>query len=347
MFLLLLLLVTGCCFGQERVVEDQYFNTEYLANYEQVAQDLINTEGFYQVIFPAQDGTELTGLVRIHEDAPYSVICCAGFMPGAKEGLATLIRLLDPKANILFFDARGHGKSAGRFLTNLHNYGLDEYKDIVGALKFMKEKAPESPLFLYGLCAGAYHAAHMLLAIEHDPIIKGLIFDSGFTNPLESIHIPGQYFKEKIAPALCAKLYKEPKKKSKHRFISKFLGFCAASAFDILGLCLYPFCPTKEKLDLLHKIKQKPFEYPVLFIHAEQDSLAKIERVKEFAELIREREEWWIPAPTHEKDPRPEHALNHIKCKTEYLKRLQGFINKQLEKNARAKASGTNKDTNN
>lgn len=305
----IVLLFFSSCFAQEVSVTDKYFNTQYLANYDQVARDLIAQEQFNPITFPAQDGTQLCGLVRINQDAPYSIICCAGFLPGRKEGLATLIRLLDPKANILFFDARGHGNSKGRFFFNLHNYGLNEYKDIAGALEYIKHQAPGSPIFLHGMCAGAYHAANALLAIPNDDHIKGLIFDSGFTNPLESTHIPGRYCKDKIAPALCAKLYQEPKEKAKHRFFSKFLGLCATSFFRILGWCLYPFCPKKEKLDLALKAREKSFGYPVLFIHAEQDSLAKIDTVKQFAQLVDQRDEWWIPAPAHENEPRPEHAL--------------------------------------
>lgn len=335
MRILLVSLFVLNCIGQELVLkEDHFFDTKFLNNYALVAKRMVDEEEFKHVSFTCQDGVQLAGLARSKPDAPFWVICCAGFLPGAKEGLASFIRLLPSEANILFFDARGHGSSNGRFWTNLHRYGLNEYEDIAAAIKYIKDTSTyPTPIFLHGLCAGAYHAANTLLTIPQDDQIKGLIFDSGFTNPLNSMNIPGEYFKEKIAPGICAWIYKETKEKAKTRYLSKFLGVLAVGFFRIIGVCVHPFLkPKTERLDLFTKIKKTPLAYPVLFIHAESDKFAKIQPIKEFAALVADRDEWWIPDAQNESDPRPEHALNQIKCKYEYLIRLRAFITKQLKK---------------
>ena len=335
MHILLISLVTISCFAQQVVLkEDHLFNTTFLTDYSEVAKCVVAEEEFERVSFSSLDGIQLAGLARIKPNAPYSVVCCAGFLPGRKEGLATFIRLLPPEANILFFDARGHGDSYGRFWTNLHNYGLNEYKDVAAAIDYIKTKsAYNTPIFLHGLCAGAYHAANTLMIMPKDDQIKGLIFDSGLTNPLDSMDIPGEYCKEKTAPALCAKFYRESKEKAKTRFLSKILGAIGAGFFRLLGACVYPFLKQKAaRLDLLAKAQIRPIQYPVLFIHAESDKFAKIDPVKKLAAQINTDPEncWWIPDAQKKEDPRPEHALNQIKCKHEYLARLRAFIDKQL-----------------
>lgn len=335
MRIVLLSLITMNSFAQQVALkEDQLFNTAFLANYTQVAKWIVAEEEFEPVSFSSSDGIQLAGLARIKPNAPYSVVCCAGFLPGRKEGLATFIRLLPQEANILFFDARGHGQSSGRLWTNLHNYGLDEYKDVAAAIDYIKKNSTkETPIFLHGLCAGAYHAANTLMTMPKDEQIKGLIFDSGLTSPLNSMDIPGEYCKEKTAPALCAQLYRESKEKAKTRFLSKILGAIGAGFFRLLGICVYPFLKQKAaQLDLLTKAQIRSIEYPVLFIHAESDKFAKIDPVKKLAESVKEHDEWWIPDAQKKEDPRPEHALNQIKCKHEYLARLRAFIDKQLKK---------------
>lgn len=347
MRILLLSFVTVTCFAQEVAIwneptdlnnRDSFFNPEFLRNYSAVALKMINEEAFQPVSFSSEDGIQLVGLARIKQNAPFSVICCAGFLPGRKEGLASLIRLFPKNVNLLFFDARGHGRSYGRFWTNLHRYGLNEYKDVIGAIDYIKKQcSTNTPIFLHGVCAGAYHAANTLMTIPKDEQIKGLIFDSGFTNPLDSMGIPGAYCKEKIAPALCIKWlhHKDTKEKAKTRLFSKILGAMAAGFFRVLGWCVYPFLkPKVAELDLLTKIKTQPINYPILFIHAESDKFAKVNEVKQLSASIDDHDEWWIPDAQTSNDPRPEHALNQIKCKHEYLTKLRAFIDKQIKKHS-------------
>ena len=67
--------------------------------------------------------------------------------------------------NILFIDARGHGKSEGSVLKNMWGYGKHEYKDIIAAIKFAHKKN-DVPIILYGVCAGAFNSMHALLKLQ-------------------------------------------------------------------------------------------------------------------------------------------------------------------------------------
>ena len=104
MRILLVSLFAFNCIAQEVVLkEDHFFDTKFLSNYTLVAQRMVDEEEFKHILFTCQDGIQLAGLARNKPNAPFWVICCAGFLPGAKEGLASLVRLLPPEANIPFF----------------------------------------------------------------------------------------------------------------------------------------------------------------------------------------------------------------------------------------------------
>lgn len=332
-FILLSLIVINC-FAQEFEVkntqlvinDERLFDPNFLRDYDTVAQTLVADKKFQHVSFKSTDGIQLAGLARINPLAPYSVICCAGFVPGRKEGIATLIELLPPEVNILFFDARGHGASSGRFWTNLHNYGLHEKEDIFGAIKCINELCNNKlkPIVLHGTCAGAYHATNALIELPNNQEqIAGLILDSGFTSPLDCMDIPGAYCKEKLAPGYSKKIYKKDSKDQiKKRYLTRFLAMISSFFMNSLAFCVRPFLkPKADKLDLLKKMQKNPIQCPVLFIHAENDAFAKIAPVKSLAQLVPNRQEWWIT------NPKAEHALNLIKCKEEYYAQIQAFLN--------------------
>ena len=114
-----------------------YFDTNFLTDYNAVEQKLINKEGFREVCFSTQDNIKICGLLLERPHAKYNMIFCGGFYPGRKETLSTFFHMVPNNCNILFIDARGHGKSEGGFLTNIHQYGQHEYLDIVAAISFI------------------------------------------------------------------------------------------------------------------------------------------------------------------------------------------------------------------
>lgn len=302
------------------IIESElFFNTQFLTKYDLVAQTLINKENFQEVFFQSSDGLQLNGLFRKKADAPYSIIFCAGFYPGRKEGLASFVKLVPENINILFFDARGHGKSEGRFFTNISNYGIDEYKDIIGAIQFMHKETANKPLFIHGICAGAFHATHALARIDTTHYqIKGFIFDSGLESLLNACTVPEKHFREKVIPSLLQKIYtSDSKKKVKERYLCKLLSSLTCTTIRIVTTLVKPSLEKREHTMALGNHLNK-ITCPIFFIHSYDDSYCPIQCIKDLTENASSKMCWWLN--------QSEHALNHIKHKDEYQKQLNIFI---------------------
>ena len=185
-----------------------FFNTQFLVHYDKVEQALISPEeGFKQIDFKSADGLNLKGLYKKVEGAPYTIIFAAGFYPGRKEGLATYTKMLKDNPNILLYDARGHGKSDGRLFSNLANYGVEDFNDPIGALRFAQKQNPNGEIKFFGTCAGAFHVARALSVIDcKKEKVTGFVYDSGYVTMLDIKPVPGMHFREKVIPGLLKSL---------------------------------------------------------------------------------------------------------------------------------------------
>lgn len=329
--LLCIVLLSGACasadlFCQESkksAPKNKYFDTAFLANYKQVARSL-KEENFNEVSFKSTDGLRLEGLYLKRSDARYTVLCCAGWWPGNKEGIATFYTLLPHDCNILFFDARGHGTSEGSF--RRLNYGVDDYKDIIGALEFV-HKDTGQPILLYGLCAGAFNAAHALFALQEqnrlDALqVSGLIFDSGWisverTSYSVAIAKTNEMLMKRVASWYVLPHYREAKKTT--------LFSCVASLASALIGCIHtlltPFFRHYDSTtNLLSKAQKKSLlGIPCLFIHSLDDTCVSLSDVQKFAACIPHKTCWWIDKPS-------KHACHYLKHTNEYQQYLHEFI---------------------
>lgn len=304
----------------------KYFKSNFLRDTALVHTSLLR-DNFTEINFPATDGISLNGLLRAPENPPFSVIFCSGFCPGRKEGLASLLEMLPQSSTLLFFDARGHGKSQGRFYSNIAQYGEHEYKDIIGAILYLAKKNPQ-PIFIFGTCAGAYHALRALIELNRtDQInsnhIKGLIFDSGFASLSNACTIPDKHFKDKIIPAALMTLYKnDTRAQIKERYIYKISTWLMSKALNILSYFLKPKIEENERKYALNQ-QITTLSCPIMYIHSEDDSYSSINEVKELAEHTKNKEAWWITEKS-------EHACHYLKHKVAYCQRLQAFISRLL-----------------
>jgi pimeloyl-ACP methyl ester carboxylesterase len=330
-FLILLLTITNGSFLDNstfvKSVSDKhyqddslYFNTQFLMNYNLVAKTLIQAENFQEISFITSDSITINGLYREITDAKYTILFCAGFYPGRKEGLATFIKIVPENCNILFFDARGHGKSTGRFFTNIYNYGCDEYKDIIAAIQFVSEKSKKT-IIVHGICAGAFHALRALsmLGSEQEKYqIKGFIFDSGITSIAKVTHVPEQYLCDKTIPNLFLSLYpQDTKKEVKQRYLCKISSFFITTGMAALTYLLKPFIKLHDaKINLAHDTHS--ISCPIFFIHSKNDKYASFEDVLNLANAVKNANYWWIEES--------EHALHHLKHAVEYKEKLNHFI---------------------
>ncbi len=130
------------------------------------------TLGFPQdnVTFPSLDEVELAGWWV--EGSPELVIICAhGYMMNRCEFVPMTGALRTSGASLLFFDFRGHGKSAKERCT----IGPHEGRDVQGAIRYAQSRHPDAKIILLGSSMGA--AASVLAAIEDPEAVDGLILD--------------------------------------------------------------------------------------------------------------------------------------------------------------------------
>jgi pimeloyl-ACP methyl ester carboxylesterase len=328
--LLSIVLLYGACasayLGAEEphksALRSKYFDTTFLGNYEQVARSL-KEENFNEITFKSTDGLRLEGLYLKRPNAHYNVICCAGWWPGRKEGIATFYTLLPQDCNILFFDARGHGNSEGSY--RQLNYGVHEYKDIIGALELVHADNGK-PTLLYGLCAGAFNAAHAIFELQKQNRLEalqvsGLIFDSGWVSVERTAYSVATARTHEILMKQIASWYVLPHYREAQK---TRLFLCAASLTNLLiggvHLLLKPFLMRYESsTNLLVKAQKTALRVPCLFIHSHDDTSVSLSDVQKFAACVPRKECLWINKTS-------KHACHYLKHTEVYEQYLHRFI---------------------
>jgi pimeloyl-ACP methyl ester carboxylesterase len=124
------------------------------------------------VRFQAVDGTPLAGWL-LEGDGGWPPVLLCHDLGSSKASLVNLgIELHDRGFTVLLIDFRGHGQSQGRSST----LGLDEKRDILGALDFLAQRrgGETGSVGVYGAGMGA-HAA--VLAAEDRSNLRVLVLD--------------------------------------------------------------------------------------------------------------------------------------------------------------------------
>ena len=299
-----------------------YFNTKFLTQYKWVTRRLKKVDGFVEGFFKNEDNQSINYLYLKRPDARYTILFCAGFLPGRKEGLASYYAMLPDDCNILFFDARAHGKSQGELI--LWKYGTQEYKDIIAATKFAHNQS-NAPIIIHGTCAGAFHAAHAVLEMQRRDLvtilnIKGLIFDSGWGNVKTTAYSSFHENAQSMLLNKCAQLYgAKDKEKVKNRWLYKGASqLLHVTARALHSFVAKPILSIKEYQTKLSG-KMSRIAIPTYFIHSTDDMEAPIGPVKQLAAQVKNKQCWWIDKPSR-------HACHNLKFKQEYKKNLLNFI---------------------
>jgi uncharacterized protein len=254
-------------------------------------EELLKRDDLIPVSFNSKDGIRLSAYFVKREAAIGNVVLCHGYQ-SSKEFLGNIIDML-PGYNILLFDFRAHGKSAGRFRT----LGCHEYKDLFAAVDFLKSKTrPQNvfskrlPLYIVGISMGGSVAIDA--ASRKADLCDGLIVDSSFAN-------------------LTSVVYNAFKIKS--------------------GLPKYPFVPVLIRvvnfvtssnvgkvspLDLVKKVEQ-----PIFFIHSCVDDIVDPrDTLKMYSNSKNEKSKLWI-------SPICIHARLHRTLPDIYKKKINKFLN--------------------
>lgn len=304
-----------------------FFNTRALSNEPLIHETLIQ-QGFKTTRLTASDGIVFECIYKQKKDARYSVIICSGW-PGTKEKGASLYAMLrDEPCNILLFDSRSSGKTAWPIWRRLWQFGQHEYKDIQAAIRFANSF--QCPIFLYGTCAGAFHAAHALLDLEKkdDPLkhrIRGLVFDSGWSDVDATSRSVAQ---EKIDRSI------------KNFLLATHAGYSPEKMDTSVAYTLIS-ASSKSLLNALHFVLFKPFfkfnasqtnllshidslQVPILFIHSYDDKETPF--IPTYLLYLKAplKTSWWIKRPSR-------HSCHFLKYKHEYQRQLITFFNAHLE----------------
>ena len=136
----------------------------------------------HTVRFEATDGIRLEGwTVSAHPARPW-IILCHGVGSNRSDLLEIAAGLHEARFNLLLFDFRGHGGSAGRTTS----FGFEEQRDLEGALAFLGQQphvAPR-PYGVYGISMGG---AVALMVAARDERIGAVAADSPYASLDDSI----------------------------------------------------------------------------------------------------------------------------------------------------------------
>jgi pimeloyl-ACP methyl ester carboxylesterase len=285
----------------------------------------LKEHGFSEITFKTPDNLTLHGLFLSRPNATSNVIVCAGWLPGKKEGMATFYDLLPTDCNILFFDARGHGNSEGPLLWKLWEYGIHEYKDVLGAISYLND-TNALPIIIVGICSGAFNAAHALVDLAKDnktesSHIKGLVFDSGWGSVTEIARTAPPAGLEKRLINLLKHIYA-----SKHQITQSYIFKLCSLITHINYTISYHIC-TKHVTNYYEHIttlfdKIHCISTPILFIHSSDDTYAIKSDALKLSELASHTTCWWIKESFH--------AKHHLIHKELYKEKLHDFLNHAL-----------------
>lgn len=299
---------------------EQFYTASFLKNNAAV-HACLKEHGFSETTFKTPDNLTLHGLFLSRPNATCNIIVCAGWLPGKKEGMATFYDLLPHDCNILFFDARGHGNSDGSLLWKLWEYGVHEYKDILGAISYLNG-TNSLPIIIVGICSGAFNAAHALVALaKHNKIdsshVKGLVFDSGWGSVSEIARTAPPAGIEKRLINLLKAIYT-----SKHQIKQSYIFKLCSLLTHMTYRLSYHAC-TKHITNYYERIttlfdKIHHISTPILFIHSHDDTYAIKSDAIKLSKLAPHTICWWIKQSFH--------AKHHLIHKELYKKKLQNFI---------------------
>ena len=292
----------------------QLFDTTTLKN-SAAAQQILLSHGFKKTCFTTQDNFKICGLFLDQsptKNIKGTILYCAGFYPGTKEGMASFYALLaDQPYNFLFFDARGHQESDGSLFSysNLKQYGSSEYQDIVAAINYLytynKERHITDSIIIHGICSGAFHSIKALEHLQktncpHCGTVKGIIFDSGWLRLVDIV--------EPIIQA-----------EAQNHFKNSYFSWLA-TPISFLITQFYRFALKHHHLKI-DNIKQSltSMTCPIFFIHCTNDPYVPITPIKTLAQQLNHPHSWWI---THDS-----HATYHLKQQELYTQKIKEFLN--------------------
>jgi len=245
---------------------------------------------FERVEFTASDGTRLSGWWipaalqapprrRNPAAAPPSaergqntVILCHGLAASKSNQLILGRRLVPGGFNVLAFDFRAHGESGGQ----LTSFGAIEKRDVLAAVRWVRENHPQEAHKIFGVGASMGGAA--LIAAAADPSAEGQAIDAVATYAAYDdldllVHdVSKEYFERPLG------------------WVLEHVGVPIASAHT--GVNLTAFAPAREVSNVWPR--------PILYIHGKQDEIIPFARGENLFDFTSQpKYHLWYPKGAH------------------------------------------------
>lgn len=130
-----------------------------------------------EVHFAASDGARLTGWLAIASPSAPTIILVHGFKGSHVQMLPWARFLYAAGYNVLLYDSRGCGESAGWNIT----LGAREPDDLIGAVQYLRAR-PDLKLKRFGALGISLGAGIVLSAAAREPAIAAVVADSAWTD---------------------------------------------------------------------------------------------------------------------------------------------------------------------
>jgi len=219
---------------------------------------------YEDVRFMTHDGLQLAGWLIPHAESRGNVIFCHGHGRNREQGTGLLQTLHGLGLNILAFDFRGHGQSAGHTAT----FGHREVRDVLAAAAFLKQRFPDRPVFLVGI---SYGAAVAVQALPQMPEVRGVWIEGCFCT---------------LPPVVRMEL---------SRFPGWSRGILLAAYESLAWLDCGFWGPEIRPVDRLSSL-----QVPILFCHGTADDLVPFAEGKRLYDAYAgPKESYWVPGGSH------------------------------------------------
>jgi len=175
----------------------------------EVLQPKLSAEVYDDVEFVSEDGLRLSGWLLKAQQPLFGAVVCHGWQMNRMALFDRAMWLYERGGNVLVFDMRAHGRSAGE----LCSLGHHEVKDVRAAIGYLTERqlAGEPPrVFLWGHSMGAVAC---LLAADSESV-RGVVAEAPFDNMTNSIgmflksrgHLPPIPLTQSISWMVCRRV---------------------------------------------------------------------------------------------------------------------------------------------
>jgi len=233
---------------------------------------------FEPVNFPASDGVRVSawwlpaqdGARRVESDR--TVILAHGLGANKSNQLVLCRKLVPAGYNVLAIDFRAHGESGGQ----ISSFGDLERRDVLGAVRWLKQSRPRSAAHIFGV--GASQGAAALIAAAADASDEG--------QAIEAVAVYGTFDDlNGLVNSIAEKTFLPP-----FNWLMEAMALPIASAHS--GANLRAFNPA----DLATQLWPRP----ILVIHGVQDQIIDFSHGRRlFERATQPKENFWVPRGDH------------------------------------------------